>query len=339
MKFLKGIGIVIVILIVVYMVLGFFGPADYRVERSIKIEATADIVYIQTTKFTNWAAWSPWAAADPEAKYSIKNEEQTVGSEMGWDGEVSGKGFMTITELVPNEKMVYKLSFLEPWEMSSVGGFNYTLEDGTVNLVWYDEGNIPFTQRPMMLFMDLEEMMGPMFEDGLKNIKVICENMKSESSIEISEETVESKSILFISESSSLMPDAIGAKMDAAYGELMALMGIAKLEMASAPIAIAKKYSLEEMVYDFDAALPIVELPEELELDGRIQKGETYAGKVLKTVHIGSYVKFKATYDAIIAHIEANGYEINGNSWEEYIDDPGEVEEDVRRTIIYFPIK
>lgn len=339
MKVLKGIGIFIVVLIVVYMVLGLFGPSDYRVTRSIKIESTVDVVFNQTSKFTNWAAWSPWAAEDPEAKYTIENDEQVIGAKLGWDGPISGVGSMTISEIIPNEKMVYELSFVEPWVMSSVGGFNYTQEDGVVNLEWYDEGDIPFTQRPMMLFVDLEEMMGPMFERGLEGIKEISENKKAESTMDITEEVVESKSILYISESSSLIPDEISAKMGAAYGEIMALMGIAKLEMASAPIAITKKFSLMEMNCEFDAALTVVNLPEGLLLDGRIEKGETYAGKVLKTIHVGSYIKLKATYDGMLAYIDANGYERNGNSWEEYVDDPGEVEEDVRRTFIYFPIK
>ncbi len=43
MKILKGIGIVIVVLIVIYMVLGLFGPSDYRVTRSIKIKATTAV--------------------------------------------------------------------------------------------------------------------------------------------------------------------------------------------------------------------------------------------------------------------------------------------------------
>ncbi|MGB0888105.1 MAG: SRPBCC family protein [Vicingaceae bacterium] len=339
MKILKGIGVFIVLLIAIYVVLGFVGPADYRVERSIEIEADATIVFDQTTKFANWAAWSPWAAADPGAKYTIEKDEQAVGAVMGWDGEVSGKGNMTITEIVPNEKMVYSLTFIEPWVMSSVGGFNYIKEGNAIKVVWYDQGDIPFSQRPMMLFMDLEEMMGPQFEEGLANIKEICEKMNAEPSIEVTEETVESKAILYISESSSLMPDAISAKMGAAYGEIMALMGIAQLDMASAPIAITKKFSIEEMECEFDAAIPVVNLPEDLALDGRIKKGETYAGKALKTIHVGSYMKLKATYDGMLAYIKAKGYEINGDSWEEYIDDPAEVVEDERRTLIYFPIK
>ncbi|MEJ6736194.1 MAG: GyrI-like domain-containing protein [Flavobacteriales bacterium] len=164
-------------------------------------------------------------------------------------------------------------------------------------------------------------------------------NLKTESGIGITEEIVESKSILFISESSSIIPSEISKKMGGAYGEIMALMGIAKLEITSAPIAITKNYSLLGMSCEFDAAVPVVDLPEELILDGRIQKGETYAGKVIKTMHIGSYVKLKATYDGLLAYIEANGYERNGYSWEEYVDDPGEVEENVRKTVIYFPIK
>jgi len=164
-------------------------------------------------------------------------------------------------------------------------------------------------------------------------------NMKTESNIEITEETVESQSILYISETSSILPTEIGKKMGEAYGEIMALMGVAKLDMASAPLSITKNYSLIGMSCEFDAAIPVVSLPEELKLEGRIQKGESYEGKVLRTVHVGSYIQLKATYDGMLAYIEANGYERNGYSWEEYVDDPGKVEEGVRRTFIYFPIK
>ena len=336
MKIVKGIVMVIVALVAIFVVLGLVGPSEYKVTRSIKIEAPAKNVFDQTTKFSNWAVWSPWAAADPGAKYTIENEEQSVGSKMGWDGEISGVGVMKISEIVSNEKMVYELSFLEPWVMSSVGGFNYTEEDGVVNVEWYDEGKIPFSQRPMMFFMDLEEMMGPQFEEGLVNIKAICENMKP--TIEVSEEMVESKAIIFISESSSLMPSEMTAKLGGAFGEMMMLLSVAKVEMTSAPMSITTMFSMEEMRAEFDVAL-VAELPEGVEVSGRIEKGESYAGKVLKTVHVGPYINLKSTYDGLIAYIKDNGYEINGNSWEEYIDDPTKVEESVLRTNIYFPVK
>jgi len=157
--------------------------------------------------------------------------------------------------------------------------------------------------------------------------------------IEVTEETVESKSILFITETSSLMPAEIGGKIGAAYGEIMALIGVAKLESPYAPINITRMFSLEEMKVEFSPAIILDEIPEGLELSGRIEKGETYTGKVVKTVHVGPYTGLKSTYDALIAYMDANGYEVNGFSWEEYIDDPTKVEEKDLRTNIYFPVK
>jgi effector-binding domain-containing protein len=150
---------------------------------------------------------------------------------------------------------------------------------------------------------------------------------------------VESKSILFVSESSTLLSSEIGAKIGAAYGEIMALMGVAKLETTSAPINTTRKFSLTEMMVEFDPAIIIDEMPVGLEVSGRVQKGETYAGKTLKTVHVGSYESLKSTYDKLIAYISQNGYEVNGDSWEEYIDDLTTVAPDELRTNIYFPVK
>ena len=163
-------------------------------------------------------------------------------------------------------------------------------------------------------------------------------DIESESKMEVSEEMVESKSILFIPESSSLIPSEVKTKIETAFGEIMALMSVAQIEMTEAPMSITKKFSLAEMMCEFDVAI-VAELPEGMEVFGRIEKGETYAGKALKTVHVGSPLGLKATYDELIAYIKDNGYEVNGNSWEVYIDDPTTIAEEVRRINIYFPVK
>ena len=48
---------------------------------------------------------------------------------------------------------------------------------------------------------------------------------------------------------------------------------------------------------------------------------------------------FNIRWYNFIAHIKKNGYEINGDSWEEYIDDPTKVPSEEVRTNIYFPVK
>lgn len=340
MKVLKGIGFFIAIIVAVYVVLGLIGPSEYKVSRSIKIEAPVDVIFDQTSKFENWGAWSPWAKIATDTKYTIENDNQEVGAKMSWESnhEKVGHGSMTIDEIVKNEKVLYTLAFIKPWEMSSKGGFIYVQEENVTNVEWYDSGDIPFAQRPMMLFMDLEEMIGPMFEKGLADIKTICEKIAEKPAMEITKVMVEAQPILFISESSSLIPSEMEAKLGGAFGEIMALMSVAQVEMTAPPMSITTMFSVEEMKCEFDAAI-VAELPEGVEVSGRIQKGETYAGKVLKTVHTGSYANLKATYDEIIAYIEANSYEINGNSWEVYVDDPSIIAEEKLRTNIYFPVK
>jgi len=339
MKIIKPIVIILLTMVSSFFLMAILGPSNYKVTKAIKIGAPIDVVFEQTSVFMNWGAWSPWAASDPKAKYTIEQDNQTAGASMAWQGEISGKGIMTSTEVVTNKKFIYELSFIEPFEMTSSGGFKYTMVGDSVLLTWSDEGNIDFLMRPMTMLRSFEDQIAPMFEKGLINIKEVCENMETKVNTEITEEMVESKQILYVSESSSLMPDAIGAKMGAAFGELMALMSIGKIEMASAPISITKKYDLVEMTCEFDAAIPVIEIPEGLELSGRIEKGESYSGKALKIIHTGSFLTLKATYDKMLAYIDANGYQKNGNSWEEYIDDPAAIAEEDRRIFIYFPIQ
>lgn len=58
--------------------------------------------------------------------------------------------------------------------MQSTGGFKLTEKDNKTLINWYDEGNILFMQRPMMLlFIDLDQMMEPDFKRGLQKIEVL----------------------------------------------------------------------------------------------------------------------------------------------------------------------
>jgi effector-binding domain-containing protein len=159
-----------------------------------------------------------------------------------------------------------------------------------------------------------------------------------ENNIEITQENVESKSILYIQESSNLDEDSIGLKLGEAYGEIMALIGVSKLEMNGSPLAITTDFSMENMFWAFNAAIP-VNYPEGFEVMGRIKAGKTYAGNVVKGVHVGSYTESMKTYDAIEKYIKDNTLEVNGETWEEYVDDPTQVAPEKVRTFIYFPIK
>ena len=124
---IKKIGIGLFVLIAMYVVLAMLGPSNYKVERSIKIASAVENVYNQTSIYANWAVWSPFKKADPEAKYELGDDNQKIGGSLSWSGNLSGKGSMTTIKVTPNEKFLYKLEFVEPWymAMTSSGGFIY----------------------------------------------------------------------------------------------------------------------------------------------------------------------------------------------------------------------
>ncbi len=336
----KKIIIVVAILVAIFIILALLGPSHYKITRSITIKAPVEKVYEQTSIFKNWAQWSPWAKADTAATYAIEKDEQLPGSKMSWNGPISGVGSMTAVEVATNQKFIYNLVFTEPWymAMNSHGGFIYTSNADSVNVEWYDEGDIGFMSRPMMLFFNIEGQIGPMFEEGLLEIKTICESSTTGSPIAITEEQVERKTILYIKEGASLTEDSIALKLGEAYGEIMAFIGVNKLSVTDVPMTITTEFSLQKMYWAFNAAIP-VELSEEIELFGRIKLGETYEGKVVKGVHVGPHANSMITYNAIEQYMKRHNLEENGMPFEEFVDDPGVVAEDKMRTFIYFPIK
>ncbi len=172
MKIIKGLLVTIGLIGVAYLVTALLTPDSYKVERSQVINAPADVVFEQVSKFKNWETWSPWKENDPTATYKYTGTDGTVGAELNWVGnpDLTGKGGMTTNEVTINKKFGYDLAFTEPWESSSKGYFTFTESDHKTTVTWADMGDIPFMVRPMMYFMDFEGMMGPMFERGLFKI-------------------------------------------------------------------------------------------------------------------------------------------------------------------------
>lgn len=175
MKIVKKILVFISVLLTIYLVLALFGPKDYKVTRSREINAPANEVYSHISQFNEWKQWSPWYEMDPNAHYDITDKAEVVGSTYAWSkSETVGVGAMTITNAKTNESINYELEFKEPWEMKSNGFIHLTENNGKTTVEWGDQGDIPFAQRPMMLFMNLDEMMGPDFERGLFKLDSLC---------------------------------------------------------------------------------------------------------------------------------------------------------------------
>ncbi len=177
MKALKIIGITILLLLIVLLILNFLAPKDYLVERSLIIEAPKEIVFKHVKYWSAWKEWSPWAEQDPQMEVTIEGIDGEVGSAYKWTGdpEITGKGEMINIDIKENQEITYHLHFMKPFESESDGYLRLLSDGKQVKALWGFSGVNKFPMNIMMLFMDMDEMVGSDFDRGLELLKKICE--------------------------------------------------------------------------------------------------------------------------------------------------------------------
>ena len=174
MKILKYIGIAVLAIATLFIIVCAILPSDFKVERSLEMNAPAGAVYAAISDYNNWARWSPWMEKDKSIVNTFEGTAASVGHKMSWTSDESGNGSMTITQIVPNETVAMDLE-LKDMGMISLAKFVIAPTASGVKLTWSDEGNLGFFYRMFGIMSD--KMMGPDFERGLVNIKTYCEGM------------------------------------------------------------------------------------------------------------------------------------------------------------------
>ena len=167
---------VIFVLIVVLAGIIAMQPATFTVTRSAKMAAPPDAVFAQVNDFHNWNDWSPWAKLDPNAKNTFDGPSSGKGAHFHWEGNSEvGEGEMTITESRPDELVLIKLEFIKPFASVCDTEFKFQPEGDQTAVTWTMTGQNTFMSKAMHLVMDMDEMVGGSFDEGLANLKSVVE--------------------------------------------------------------------------------------------------------------------------------------------------------------------
>jgi hypothetical protein len=176
MKIVKRIVLGLLILIVVLVGVGLLLPRNYRVERSVVIQAPVDIVFDQVNDLKKNEAWSPWK--DPAMTITYSPVTAGVGATSSWESQKMGNGAQTIEESIPNQSIRTLLDFKEMgtanahWTFASEGeGVKVT------QAMTGDQGMNP-VKRYFGLMMD--KMVGTQFEKGLASLKQVSEGIAAQ---------------------------------------------------------------------------------------------------------------------------------------------------------------
>ncbi|MDQ1265527.1 MAG: hypothetical protein QG635_678 [Bacteroidota bacterium] len=329
---LRIIMIVVVAVIALILIVMIFLPKNYHVERSIGIKAPINIVFDNIHNFHKWEKWDPWMKIDTTQKRTYKGTGIGVGSAYTWvsENEQVGKGTMTIMESIPPTEIKILIEFEHQRQSNSQ--FHFEEKDGLTKLVWSISGEVGFFWRWFALMMD--GAVGPLFEKGLSNLKNLCEKMPPPKVIM---EVVDIKPIhiIYIADSMPVSDmNGISESFARCYGELGKFLNDNSINITAPHIAVTMGY---DKMYSYQAAIPVPE--GDYKPSGRIKYRIIPGGKFVKAVHIGPYEESMSVYEAITKYIKNNNLQINGKTWEEYINDPSSVKPEELITNIYFPVK
>lgn len=175
MKILKWLLGALMVLAVVTVGGALLLPAQSRVERSASIARPPAEVFEVLNSFQRFNEWSPWFAADPNARYTYTGPATGVGAKMSWAGNRSvGSGSQEILESVPPSRIVNALDFGGAGQARAT----YTLvpEGHTTRVTWslqVSHGMNPLDR--WFGFLLLDRVVGQDFERGLAQLKALLE--------------------------------------------------------------------------------------------------------------------------------------------------------------------
>jgi len=163
--------VVVVLAVVVAM-----QPAEFRVSRTAVLDAPAAALFQQVNDFHNWQAWSPWAKLDPAMQVEYDGPPAGTGAIYHWSGDAQvGEGRATIVESRPNELVRIQLDFVKPMAGTDIAEFAFRPSDAKTEVTWSIAGKNSFMAKAVNLVMDMQAMVGGMFEQGLKDLEAAAQ--------------------------------------------------------------------------------------------------------------------------------------------------------------------
>lgn len=162
-------GIIIVILIVAAI-----SPKAYSLQRNILIDKPVAQVFDHVKFLKNQEKFSKWATMDPNMQKTYTGTDGTPGFISAWDSKEKsvGKGEQEILKITDKSRIDFEIRFIKPFPgvaqsyMSTIA-----VNEGSTNVIWAFASNMAFPMNVMLLFMNMDNMIGKDLEIGLTNLK------------------------------------------------------------------------------------------------------------------------------------------------------------------------
>jgi uncharacterized protein YndB with AHSA1/START domain len=176
LKLFAVIGIVAVVAIAVVLIYSATLPNDFRVARSMTINAPPEKIFPLINDLKSFNQWNPFARRDPKMEIAYSGPPSGKGAGNAWDSTGrAGKGSLEITDILPPSSVMMRLDMEKPMEGHNTILFALQAKGDGTDVSWTMTGPYPYLNRVLGTVFNMDKMIGSEFEKGLAELKVIAE--------------------------------------------------------------------------------------------------------------------------------------------------------------------
>ena len=317
--FLKYFGLLLLVLILIYTALCYFGPKNFDTDESTTIDAPTPVVFNLVNSLQKAALWNNWSLSDSSMVTSYNDIAEGVGAESKWDSQTQGKGVQRIVESIKNEKVSTRLEF-EGFSGDNIADFILSPSGEGTNLQWtFESGSdLPFLMRGMMMIKGVTSDMEKNYQAGLENIKRIAEE-RAQRGI-YNGYTIQLKELgerNYLIKRGQIPMSSAEKFYSNSLSSLFRILQQTGVEMDGTPCGLYYNWDFETSTADMAAAIPLAEA---ISIDGA-KSLQIPVGQVIQVDHYGDSESSAAAHYAIDDYMKDYGLFQELPIVEEYITD------------------
>jgi hypothetical protein len=164
----------ILALVFIILAIAAFTKRKYTLVREISVNKPRQEVFDYISHFKNQPEYSKWLLLDPRTEIQFRGTDGEPGFTLLFNSKnkKAGKGEQEIKNIIPGQRVEYELRFLEPFQFVADG---YTgteaITENQTRVKWVYNSGMKYPMNILLLFMDMEKIIGTDAEETLKNMK------------------------------------------------------------------------------------------------------------------------------------------------------------------------
>jgi hypothetical protein len=170
--------IVILVIIAIPLVLAIFTKKEYHVEKMVTINRPKRTVFDYIRMLKNQDNFSVWAMMDPQMKKHFHGTDGNPGFVSGWEStnKKVGKGEQEIKKVTDDERIDYEIRFIETFAgIARASMQTDSVSQNETRVTWIFDSRMNYPMNLMLLFMNMDKMVGNDLAKGLVNLKKVLE--------------------------------------------------------------------------------------------------------------------------------------------------------------------